>query len=42
MKCLFVGDVSPTAANAHLFAAGDVDALFGDALSFLRATTSIW
>lgn len=33
MKCLFVGDVCPTAANAALFAKGDVDALFGDTLS---------
>ncbi len=33
MKCLFVGDVSPTKANAPLFAAGDIDALFGDTVS---------
>ncbi len=33
MKCLFVGDVSPTEANAQLFAAGDIDALFGDTLT---------
>ena len=30
MKCLFVGDVCPTEANAHLFKKGDIDALFGD------------
>jgi poly-gamma-glutamate synthesis protein (capsule biosynthesis protein) len=30
MKCLFVGDVCPTDANAHLFKKGDIDALFGD------------
>ena len=33
MKCLFLGDVSPTAANAELFAAGDIDTLFGDTRS---------
>jgi hypothetical protein len=33
MKCLFVGDVSPTAANAHLFAAVHVGAL-GEAEPF--------
>jgi poly-gamma-glutamate synthesis protein (capsule biosynthesis protein) len=33
MKCLFVGDVCPTAANAQLFAAGDVEALFTDTRS---------
>lgn len=30
MKCLFVGDVSPTKANARLFSSGDIDTLFGD------------
>ncbi len=33
MKCLFVGDVFPTAANAELFRAGDIDTLFTDTLS---------
>ena len=33
MKCLFVGDVSPTKTNAALFAAGDIDTLFANTLS---------
>ena len=33
MKCLFVGDVCPTAKNAHLFETGNIHALFGDTLS---------
>ena len=33
MKCLFVGDVFPTALNVELFKSKDVDALFGDTLS---------
>ena len=33
MKALFVGDVSPTSDNAALFAAGEVQTLFGDVLS---------
>ncbi len=36
MKCLFVGDISPTDTNAALFAAGDVQALFGDTLSLFE------
>ena len=33
MRTVFVGDISPTADNRHLFAAGDVAALFSDTLS---------
>lgn len=33
MKTCFVGDFSPTQVTDPLFAAGDIDTLFGDTLS---------
>ena len=36
MKTLLLGDVSPTSHNAHLFAAQDIPALFGDMVSIFQ------